>query len=268
MKMKKWNEMNKEQKTNIVYYSKYLNIETLTNVQKKTLKRIHRFCLKHDLCVTEIPVETLFDDIYKTMAVEMHPDKFNILYDDYYFIDEMGASVDVKSFISEHNKTILEYDESGCEVFNDNERYYKLFLRIKYCNKVTPNNLLTLETYQAMLHKSFSIEEKIRPREIEWGTIGKVLTNDQRIIDFNILKSPDIISAYRGHAVRNNLFRSDDSLLKTQKDKLDYLAKSIDKPSHFGGLILSELKAGDRSMPALVNRAVNIGLLDSSYYIE
>lgn len=55
---------------------------------------------------------------------------------------------------------------------------------------------------------------------------------------------------------------------KEYSQKCTYLAEQCDLPEYMGELILSEIKNGDKSMPHVVNTAVNIGLLPIEYYIE
>ena len=52
------------------------------------------------------------------------------------------------------------------------------------------------------------------------------------------------------------------------KKQCAYLAKKAGLPEYMGELLVSEIKKGDKSNPEIVNRAVNIGLLDKSFYID
>jgi hypothetical protein len=58
---------------------------------------------------------------------------------------------------------------------------------------------------------------------------------------------------------------------KNSKDflkKCKYLADECGLPEYMGELILSEIKNGDKTMPNVINKAVNIGLLPVEYYIS
>lgn len=262
-----WENMSDEQRNNLFYYEKYLEISSPSDIEKKNLLRISKYCLKNDLCVTELPNPVVFDIEYQEMATKLRPEEFRKKYHDYLFVDGNGETFDAFAFVEKNNVNIIKEAEVHIELLDEYEKYYKLFLIVKYKGEETRGNLNTMESYKNTLHRTFTVSDE-RKSSVENSVLGKTLKDEQRKADSVILRSPNIISYYNSYTERNNLYKKDNIDNKSFKEKCVYLAEESNLPAHMGELLLSEIKLGDKTCPEIVNRAVKIGLLGNEFWID
>ena len=111
--MKLWSDMSHIEQRKLMAYDRALKIESPNDDDMGNMLLLKEYCLKNNLDHEEIPESgftAVFDEHYRTLAVNMSPFTFEDLYKETRFLDSKGELVDTTAFILENNiqKELLE----------------------------------------------------------------------------------------------------------------------------------------------------------------